>query len=104
MACTRGITKMFCKEKCDDPSRRRSPYNYKQSAYTAKKQSTGYAADKSRQHRHNYLKRLYKHKHKRRKQPKPTYVSLKCITDRKLPLSPAWSINRHKRMLRAIAL
>ena len=79
---------MFCKEKCDDRAGADPHIIINKSAYTAKKQSTGYAADKSRQHRHNYLKRLYKHKHKRRKQPKPTYVSLKCINRPEIAFKP----------------
>ena len=79
---------MFCKEKCDDRAGADPHIIINKSAYTAKKQSTGYSADKSRQHRHNYLKRLYKHKHKRRKQPKPTYVSLKCINRPEIAFKP----------------
>lgn len=100
---------MFCKEKCDDRAGADPHIIINKSAYTAKKQSTGYAADKSRQHRHNYLKRLYKHKHKRRKQPKPTYVSLKCINRPEIAFKPCLEHKQTQkdadgRMLMAIAL
>ena len=70
---------MFCKEKCDDRAGADPHIIINKSAHTAKKQSPGHAANKSRQNRNHYLKGLYKHKNKRSKYPKAAYVRLKCV-------------------------
>lgn len=70
---------MLCQEKCNNRTSADPQIIINKSAYAAKKQSPGHAADKSRQNRDNYLKGLYKHKNKRCKYPKAAYVRLKCV-------------------------
>ena len=79
---------MFCKEKCDDRAGADPHIIINKSAYTAKSKAPATQPINPGSTEDNYLKRLYKHKHKRRKQPKPTYVSLKCINRPEIAFKP----------------